>query len=61
MKILLATRKIKITRNGGIQLTIPKTFLVNIKAEQCQKLAMFLDVKNKSLIVKKDETENGKN
>lgn len=61
MKILLATRKIKITRNGGIQLTIPKTFLVNIKAEQGQKLAMFLDVKNKSLIVKKDETENGKN
>jgi bifunctional DNA-binding transcriptional regulator/antitoxin component of YhaV-PrlF toxin-antitoxin module len=61
MAIFLATRKVRITRNGGMQLTIPKSFLVNIKAEQGQKLAMYLDDKNQALIVKKVKTENDRN
>lgn len=44
-----------------MQLTIPKSFLVNIKAEQGQKLAMYLDDKNQALIVKKVKTENDRN
>lgn len=60
MVIYLATRKIRINRNGGMQLTIPKSFTVNIKAERDQKLAMYLDEKNQTLIIKKVKSENGR-
>lgn len=53
MSVFLASRKVRIRKNVGMQLSIPKSFLINIKAEQGQELQMFLDDKNQSLIVRK--------
>jgi antitoxin component of MazEF toxin-antitoxin module len=53
MSVFLASRKVRIRKNGGMQFSIPKSFLINIKAEQGQELQMFLDDKNQSLIVRK--------
>jgi hypothetical protein len=53
MLVYLASRKLKIRRNGTIQLSIPKSFAINIKAEQGQELQMFLDDKNQALVIKK--------
>jgi hypothetical protein len=53
MLIYLASRRIRVKRNGTIQLTIPRSFVINIKAEQGQELQMFLDDKNQALVVKK--------
>jgi hypothetical protein len=58
MLVYLTTRKVRIKPNGGMQLAVPRAFLVNIKAKQGQKLSIFLDDKNQSLIVKKAKVEN---
>ena len=53
MGMFLASRKARIRKNGGLQLGMPKSFLINIKAEYGQDLRMFLDDKNQFLIVRK--------
>ncbi len=61
MLVYLTTRKVRIRGNGGMQLAIPKAFLVNIGAQEGHKLAIFLDDKNLALIVKKVKSENDTN
>lgn len=61
MLVYLTTRKVKIRGKGGMQLAVPRAFLVNIEAKEGQKLAIFLDEKNLALVVKKVKDENDTN